>query len=208
MKRKSLSHNSTMLIGLTGNIACGKSTVLRQLSALGAYTIDADMRVHEILMRGAEAYSPVVEAFGQSILGEDGEIDRRALGRIVFADPEALRKLESITHPIVRNVIEQEIEASGAGVVVLDAIKLIESGWADRCDQVWVVTCEPRQQLERLMRTRGYTRDEAQMRIESQPPQEDKIARADLVIDNSRSLEDTRRQVREAWERCVLAVRD
>jgi dephospho-CoA kinase len=182
--------------------------VLRQLSELGAYTIDADQRVHDILMRGAEGYGPVLEAFGESILGEDAEIDRRALGRIVFADPTALRKLELITHPIVRKVLEREIAASSARVVVLDAIKLIESGWADKCDQVWVVTCEPQQQLERLMRTRGYSRDEAQMRIESQPPQADKIARGDVVIDNSGSKQNTRRQVREAWERCGLGDRD
>jgi dephospho-CoA kinase len=187
------------LIGLTGNIACGKSTVLRELAELGAYTIDADARVHGVLSRDGDAYAPVVEAFGPDILDEEGEIDRRALGRIVFADPGELRRLELITHPIVRRVMEREIREADAPVVVLDAIKLFESGWAERCDQVWVVTCRREQQLERLMRTRGYPREEAEGRIDAQSPQEEKVARAHVVIDNSGSLDDTYRQVHNAW---------
>src|SRR5687768_5882281 len=193
--------NSKLLLGLTGNIACGKSTVLRELAKLGAYTIDAAERVHSVLARDGHADEHVVRAVGARILGDDGEIDRRVLGRIVFSDAEELRRLEAITHPIVRKVLESEIEGASTRVVVLDAIKLIESGWADRCDQVWVVTCPPEQQLERLMRTRGYTKEEAEMRINAQPPQSDKVARADVVIDNSGTIEETRRQVREQWQR-------
>lgn len=196
---KAKSQNSKLLVGLTGNIACGKSAVLRELHRLGAYTIDADERVHTILLPDGDAYEPVIEAFGERILAAGGEIDRRALGRIVFSNPEALRRLEAITHPIVRRVMEREIENAPASVVVLDAIKLFESGWADRCDVVWVVTCNSEQQIERLMRTRGYSRQEAEQRIAAQSPQEEKVARADLVIDNSGSIEDALRQVREAW---------
>lgn len=195
-----------VLIGLTGNIACGKSTVLRELRALGAYTIDADERVHGILMRGGPAYEPVVEAFGSRILRADGEIDRRTLGRIVFADPTQLRRLEAITHPVVRRVLQQEINSAEAQVVVLDAIKLFESGWADLCDAVWVVTCKREQQIERLTRTRGYSREEAEERINAQPPQEEKVPRADLVIDNSGTLARTRSQVRAAWRDLIKSI--
>lgn len=189
-----------LLIGLTGNIACGKSTVVRQLQELGAYTIDADALIHEILKKGGAAYEPVVAEFGREIVGEDGEIDRRALGRIVFADPERLRRLEQIEHPIVRQVISDRIAGAPTDVVVLDAIKLIEVGWADKSDAVWVVTCTREQQLERLMQTRGYGREEADGRIDAQSPQEEKIARADVVIYNSGTKEQTREQVDAAWQ--------
>lgn len=195
-----MPYKGKTLIGLTGNIACGKSTVLRELHSLGAHTIDADRRVHDILLRTGQAYAPVLDEFGPAILDGSGEIDRRALGRIVFADPTALKRLEAITHPIVRRVIEAEIESADRPIVVLDAIKLFESGWADRCDAVWVVTCEREQQLQRLMQRRGYGRDEAEERIRAQAPQEEKVARADLVIDNSGSLRATRSQVRAAWQ--------
>ncbi len=195
-----MSYQGKTLIGLTGNIACGKSTVLRQLQALGAYTIDADRLIHDILRKDGDAYAPVVAEFGDGILGEDGEIDRRALGKIVFSDPAKLRRLEEIEHPIVRRVIEGRIGEAQQPVVVLDAIKLIELGWADRCDMVWVVTCRREQQIERLMRTRGYSQPEAEMRADAQSPQEDKVARADVVIDNSGDVNDTRSQVLRAWK--------
>jgi dephospho-CoA kinase len=196
-------YHSRLLIGVTGNIACGKSTVLRQLHELGAFVIDADAMIHHILRKDGPAYWPVVSEFGSGIVREDGEIDRRALGTIVFADPEKLKRLEEIEHPIVRRVIDEQIAEATKPVVVLDAIKLIESGWADKCDAVWVITCRPDQQLERLMSTRGYSREEAEMRISAQSPQEDKIARADTVIDNSGTLNQTRGQVLAAWKALV-----
>ncbi|HYO48962.1 MAG TPA: dephospho-CoA kinase [Chloroflexia bacterium] len=195
-----MPYHGKTLIGLTGNIACGKSTVLRQLRELGAHTIDADMLIHAILRKGEPAYWPVITEFGPGILDAEGEIDRRALGRIVFADPERLRKLEEIEHPIVRRVIDQEIGDAQESVVALDAIKLIESGWADKCDVVWVVTCPRDQQIERLMQTRGYTPEEAEMRIGSQSAQEEKVRRANVVIDNAGTIEELHRQVLEAWE--------
>ncbi|HEY0070033.1 MAG TPA: dephospho-CoA kinase [Chloroflexia bacterium] len=189
------------IIGLTGNIACGKSTVMRRLRKLGARTIDADALIHVILRRGGAAFEPVVAEFGEGILGSDGEIDRRALGRIVFSDPARLKRLEEIEHPIVRRMIEEEIRTAAERVVVVDAIKLFESGWAARSDRVWVVTCRRDQQIERLMSTRGYSHEEAEMRIDAQSPQEEKVARADTVIDNSGTLEETFRQVDAAWEK-------
>jgi dephospho-CoA kinase len=173
--------------------------VLRKLARLGAHTIDADRRIHDILRQGGPAYEPVLAEFGPRILGVDGEIDRRELGRIVFADPAKLRRLEEIEHPIVRAVIEDEIRAAEKPVVVLDAIKLIESGWADKCDAVWVVTCRREQQIERLVTTRGYSPQEAEERVNAQSPQEQKVKRADVVIDNSGSIEETMSQTLAAW---------
>jgi dephospho-CoA kinase len=187
------------LIGLTGNIACGKSTVVRLLRELGAYTVDADSLIHVMLKRGGAAYEPVVAEFGEGVVGGDGEIDRRALGRIVFADPERLKRLEEIEHPIVRRMIEDEIRTAPSDVVVVDAIKLFESGWAERADTVWVITCRRDQQIERLIRTRGYSPEEAEMRVNAQSPQEGKAARANTIIDNSGTLKHTRAQVEAAW---------
>jgi len=196
-----MPYHDKYLLGLTGNIACGKSTVLRQLRELGAYVIDADELIHVILRKGGPAYEPVVAEFGPGILREDGEIDRRALAAIVFSDPEKLRKLEAIEHPIVRRVIDENIVDAPKPIVVLDAIKLIESGWADKCDAVWVVTCRREQQMDRLITTRGYSREEAETRIDAQSPQQTKVDRADIVIDNSSTLEQTNAQVLAAWKR-------
>jgi dephospho-CoA kinase len=200
-----MPYHGKTLLGITGNIACGKSTVLRQLGELGAHTIDADALIHKILMKGGAAYDPVVAEFGPGILDGNGEIDRRALGTIVFSDPARLRRLEEIEHPIVRSLIDEEIRAARGDIVVLDAIKLIESGWADRSDAVWVVTCRRDQQIERLMHTRHYSSEEAETRVNAQAPQETKVARADVVIDNSGRLEATRSQVLQAWQSLVSA---
>ena len=194
-----MPYHGKILVGLTGNIACGKSTVLRRMRELGATTIDADRMVHAILRKGGPAYAPVVAEFGESILDKDDEIDRRALGKVVFSDPAKLLTLEEIEHPIVRNLIEEEINNAPERIVALDAIKLIESGWADRCDAVWVVTCTGDQQIERLMRTRHFSREDAELRVNAQSPQQDKVARADVVIDNSGSLELTFRQATDAF---------
>jgi dephospho-CoA kinase len=192
------------LIGLTGGIACGKSTVVAMLTALGARTIDADRVTHQVQRPGTPVYERIVAAFGQRVLtAPGGPIDRRALGAIVFSDRAALARLEQIVHPAVRAEIRAFI-AESDGVVVIDAIKLIESGWADECQQVWVITCEEPQQIERLMTTRGMSEEEARQRVAAQAPQSSRLARATVVIDNSGSQEHTRSQVEAAW-RGVLA---
>ncbi|MDQ6695509.1 MAG: dephospho-CoA kinase [Chloroflexota bacterium] len=198
-------HGKT-LIGLTGNIACGKSTVLTQLERLGAYTIDADRLIHTILLKDGAAFAPVVAEFGDSILLLDGEIDRRALGKIVFSDPTKLRRLEEIEHPIVRRLIDEAIGAAQSAIVVLDAIKLIEAGWADKCAQVWVVMCPPDQQIARLIETRGYSQEEARMRVAAQSPQADKVLRADVTLDNSADPEHLSRQVDSAWRTLISGL--
>jgi dephospho-CoA kinase len=205
-----MSFNGLYLIGLTGNIACGKSTVVEMLRELGARVLDADRVTHELQRPGEAVYARIVAAFGAGILAEPGgPIDRRRLGAIVFADPAALRRLERIVHPAVHARILAWLdglrdEAPGNvhpfTVAVIDAIKLLESGWKPICHAIWVVTCAPEQQIARLVASRGLGEDEARARVAAQPPQADKVAQADVVIDNSGTLDATRRQVEAAWQ--------
>lgn len=192
-----------VIIGLTGNIACGKSLVAKMLAQLGAEVLDADNVVHELMAHDPEIQQRIVEEFGKEILGADGQIDRGKLGAIVFADPVALAKLESILHPPVGERIEKAIRESRAPGFVIEAIKLIEAGLYKRCDSVWVVTCRPEQQLERLVRDRGLSPEEASIRIKAQPPAEEKVKFADVVIENSGTIEETREQVKREWERLL-----
>jgi dephospho-CoA kinase len=200
------------IIGLTGNIACGKSAVLEMLRKPGADVIDADRVVHKLMEPGGTIYGPVVEAFGEEILAEpDAQgvraIDRRKLGALVFANPEQLRRLEQISHPRVRVDLLRQIQAGTAPVLVLDAIKLLEGGLADAADAIWVVTCPPEVQLERLMKRNNFSREEALLRMQAQPPQEEKVARATVVIDNGGTLAETGRQVQAAWEQIKMPDR-
>lgn len=194
------------VIGLTGNIATGKSTVLEMLKALGAEIIDADALAHEVIAPHTPQWEAIVRAFGPKLLAPDGEIDRLALGEIVFQDPEALRRLEGIVHPGVDRQIRQAIAASERPVVVIEAIKLLEAGLIRQCDALWVVTASSEQQLERLMSKRGLSEAAARLRIEIQPSQEEKVALADVVIDNSGSLEETRRQVERHWRQIAESM--
>jgi len=191
------------IIGLTGNIACGKSTVAAILADLGAEVIDADSLVHRLMEPRTDTWHAIVRRFGQEILRPDGTIDRAKLGEIVFRDPAALADLEAILHPAARKLAEERIAASSRQVVVLEAIKLVEAGWHHQVDAVWVVTCRREQQIERLERTRGLSRAEAELRIDAQPSVSEKLKYATVVIDNSGTLEETRRQVKEAWQRTV-----
>jgi len=196
-----MNEQRPLLIGLTGNIATGKSTVARMLAELGAEVIDADHVAHQVMRAGSAANARIVETFGPKVLGPDGEIDRTQLGAIVFADPESLARLERIVHPATLEAIGRRVAASSADVIVVEAIKLIEAGMADAYVSVWVTTCPPKQQIYRLVDGRGLSRAEAEERVRAQPPQEDKIARADVVVDTSGSISWTRVQVQAAWER-------
>ena len=187
------------LIGLTGNIATGKSTVAKMLEELGATVIDADALVHELQRKGEPTYEAIVAAFGPGILDQAGEIDRKALGAIVFADAAQLRVLESIVHPAVLMESLRRLQAAETPVVVYEAIKLIEAGRAEMCDALWVVTARTEVQLERLMHDRHLSEAEARQRIEAQPPQSEKVKLATVVIDNSGALLETRQQVERAW---------
>ncbi|MEA3376647.1 MAG: dephospho-CoA kinase [Chloroflexota bacterium] len=194
------------VIGITDNIGTGKSTVARMLGDLGAEVIDADKLAHRVMEPGSETYARVVKAFGSRIVAGGGEIDRQELGAIVFSDPDALALLEEIVHPATLERIERRIASADADAVVIEAIKLIESGLADACDSVWVVTCRPDQQIERVVAQRDLSREEAALRVEAQGPQVEKLAHADVVIDNSGSLAVTRQQVRAAWDRVMAAA--
>lgn len=187
-----------LVIGLTGNIACGKSTVSGILTELGAAVVDADQVAHQALEAGTATAAEVLRAFGRTILNTEGQIDRRALGGIVFSDPAALRRLEAIVHPFVRKRMSEFVERS-TGIVVIDAIKLIESPLRTLCDVIWVVTCSERAEIARLVQRNGYSREEALLRLRAQGPQALKIAAADTLIENAGSLEELRSRVLAAW---------
>jgi len=190
-----------LLIGLTGNIATGKSEVARMLGALGAVIVDADRIAREVVQPGCPALDAIVRTFGPGVLLPTGQLDRPQMARLVFGDPVRLRQLEAIVHPAVREAMWREIRAQpDDAVVVIEVIRLFESGWDRHCDQVWVTHCSPEQQMERLMRYRGLSAEEARARLAAQSPQAEKLARADVVIDTSGDLHETRRQVMAAWE--------
>lgn len=198
---------SKTVIGLTGNIATGKSTVMRLLAGHGAFTVDADQLVHQLLDQNPVVQRQVVDRFGPQFQRPDGSIDRTKLGARVFPDPEALRDLERILHSRVGDRLNEIISQTDVKAIVIEAVKLLESGIDRRCDSIWVTHCREDQQVERLMETRGLARHEALVRVLGQPPQEEKLARADVVIDTSGSIEQTADQVQEAWQRCVRAER-
>ena len=182
-------------IGLTGNIACGKSTIGRLLVERGAEYVDADRLVHALLEAGTPENDRIVARFGPEIRASDGQIDRPKLGGIVFSDPAALADLEAILHPGVRAEIQRRLAASTAPIFVVDAIKLFEGGLAREMDRNWVVTCPREEQVRRLVATRGMTPEQAEVRIAAQGSQEEKVRQADAVIDNGGTLEDAVRQV-------------
>lgn len=189
------------VVGLTGNIATGKSTVMRMAADAGALTIDADKVVHHLLDTDASLQAEVAAAFGPALRRDSGAIDRTALAAIVFSDPDRLRELEQLLHPAVRRQIREQVESSDAKVVFIEAIKLLEGGLAQLVDQVWVTRAQRRTQIERLMVCRGMDAETAAMRVNAQPPQEAKVARADVVIDTDGTMETTREQFRMSWER-------
>lgn len=193
-------HPTPFVIGLTGNIATGKSTVMQLGAARGADTIDADQVVHHVLAHDATVKAAICDAFGADLFDVDGDLDRARLGRIVFADAQALRRLEAIVHPAVRGAITRQVRESDATIMLLEAILLLEGPLHALCDQIWVTTCSAETQLYRLMTTRQMTRDDARQRIDAQAPQADKIARADVVINTEGDMDATRRQFDQAWQ--------
>ena len=202
------------MIGLTGNIASGKSLVGQTLARLGAehgaemihgdvMHIDADRLSRQVMAPGTDVWQAIVDTFGPDIIAADGSLDRAKLGEIVFSDAAALARLEAIVHPAVIALTKERIaqaSSQNSPVVVVEAIKLIESGMVRQlCDVLWVVTAPREVRLERLVRQRGMDRATAQQRIDAQPPEAQKVAHADVVIDNSGTVEETVRQVERAW---------
>jgi dephospho-CoA kinase len=193
-------------IGLTGQIGCGKSTVAGWLAKLGARVFDADVLARDVTPPGSPELAAVVAEFGPGILRDDGSLDRGALGRIVFTDPAALTRLEAIIHPAVRPRILAaiaEAEREGPPAIVIEAIKLVEGGLATLFDEVWLVTCEPAEQLERLA-GRGETPSDAEARIAAQAGLVDRLrSSATRVIDTNGPIAAARSRVESAWAEAV-----
>lgn len=198
-----------IVVGVTGGICSGKSTVAALFKNLGAIVIDADQVAHELVEPDQPLFEAVASAFGREVVDANGRIDRRRLGGIVFADPEARKRLEAILHPAIIEECERRIRqagASGAAVCFVDAALLIESGWYTRCDAVILVEASEAVQLDRSVGTRALSRNEAIQRIRAQMPQDEKRRHAHYVIENDGPLEETERQVRAVWDQLSVKV--
>lgn len=194
------------IIGLTGGIATGKTTVARFLEELGAVVIDADQLARDVVAPGSPVLAKVVELFGPAVLAPDGSLGRQAVRGLVFGDPLKRKQLEAIMHPAIKVVSEQQLAAArarGAAVAVYMAPLLIEAGATDRVDEIWVVTLRPEVQLARLMARDNCSREQAGQIIAAQMPLTEKEGYGVVVIDNSGSLETTREQVRAAWQQRI-----
>ncbi len=191
-----------MKVGLTGGIGAGKSEVSRLLASYGAVIVDADKIAREVVEPGTPGLAAVVEEFGEDVLAADGTLDRPKLGALVFSDQEKLKALNAIVHPLVgARSAELEATAGPDAVVVHDVPLLTENGLAPLYDLVVVVDAAPQTQLDRLVRLRGMAADEAARRMAAQATREERLAIADLVIDNDGPLEALEPQVREVWKR-------
>lgn len=188
------------LLGLTGNIAVGKSTVLGMLEALGAAVIDADALVHELRAPGAAGYQPMIDLLGEDILQADGNVDRAKLAARAFGEPGVLRQLEALFHPLVQQEVAARVAASEKRVVVIEAIKLLEGRLKHDIEAVWVVDATPDTRIERLVTMRGLRRETAARRVAGQNPQAEKLAQADVIIHNDGDLDATWAQVIRAWD--------
>jgi dephospho-CoA kinase len=192
-----------LTVGLTGGIGSGKSEVSRRLAALGAIVIDADKVAREVVEPGTPGFAAVAAEFGKDVVRADGSLDREGIGRVVFNDPDALKRLNAIVHPLVGEriaAIMADVERDHPdGVVVYDVPLLVENNLQGGYDVVLVVAAERQTQLRRLVEDRGMTQDDAEARIAAQAPLEAKLAVADVVIDNNGSLEDLDRQVGQVW---------
>lgn len=198
-----MEQREKFIIGLTGNIGCGKSLVRSMLEVLGAQGIDADALSHEVIKPGGAAYQQVLDAFGDVTDAPGGTINRKKLGSIVFGNPKLMQRLEGIIHPIVIAESERLIRESDRNVIVLEAIKIMETSLASECDSMWLVTAPKELQLLRLMKTRGLSEADALQRIEAQTPQEIKMALADVIIVNAGSMDETWEQVVSHWMEVV-----
>jgi dephospho-CoA kinase len=199
----------TLRIGLTGPIGCGKSTIATALAARGGVVVDADRLSREATPKGSAALTAVEARFGPGVIEESGELDRAALARVVFADPGALRDLEAIVQPAVRPLIEKAVataESEGAPFVVIEAIKLVEAGYAAECDEVWLVTCSTEEQRQRLA-GRGYPVDDIERRIAAQGTElADRLRpSATRVIDASGTPEQSLRRAFEVLDAALTA---
>jgi len=200
----------TLVLGITGNIASGKSTVSRELARRGAIVVDADQLAREVVASGTSALKKIVEAFGKEILNNSGELNRDKLGQMVFADVKVRAMLNRIVHPEIAEKsvarLQELKQRTDIPLIVYEAPLLFEVGAESRVDQVLVVKIDPEEQLKRLRARDGLSDDAAQQRMVAQMPQQEKLSRADYVIDNSGSIEETLKQVDLLWPRLVVTV--
>ncbi|MBQ7138266.1 MAG: dephospho-CoA kinase [Clostridia bacterium] len=199
-----------LILGLTGGIACGKSTISLTLAELGAVIVDGDVLSRELTAENGPALPDIRRAFGDGVFHPDGSLNRRALGSVVFADDKARETLDDIMQPLLLTLILRAIEdarASGAAICVLDMPLLYEKGLERLCDRVWCAYVPREIQLERLMHRDGFTREEAESRLRSQLPADEKAARADVVIDTSSPIDYTKEYVISLYTQEVGAVR-
>jgi dephospho-CoA kinase len=191
------------IIGLTGGIGSGKSTVAAMLAARGAIVIDADRVAHEVYAPGTEGFDKVVARFGEEVLDGDGVIDRKALGAVVFGDPEALAELNAIIHPLVRKEVARRLleaaQRRPEATIVIEAALMTETGWTGGAGALWVVLAEPEVALQRLVRDRGMSEAEARLRIGAQATNEARRKHATIVIENNGTLEELGSAVDQAW---------
>lgn len=195
-----------LVIGLTGSIGTGKSEAARQLEILGASIISADQVGHEAYTPNTEAWEQVVDAFGDDILQDDKDIDRRKLGAIVFSDPSQLEKLNAIMHPRMARMVSDKIEVlrgQGVKVVVVEAALLFEAGWDTLVEEVWVTDTSEDIVVGRLKERNGLSEEEAKKRINSQMDRAERIERSDFVIDNSSDMAGLEIAIKELWDRRV-----
>ena len=196
------------IIGLTGGIACGKSTVSTELHRLGAHIIDADALAHELAQPNRPIFNAYVKRFGREIVTASGMLDRAAIAQRVFADPAVRAEVDAVTHPLIRTEAERRLQAAaqhGERAAVLDVPLLFEAGWDALADEVWVVVLPATEQLARLLtRNKSMDEGEARARIAAQMPLVEKCARADVVIDNSGTLEEMREYIGHLWRERVF----
>ena len=196
-----------LVIGLTGGIGTGKSEAARQLEELGALIISADQVGHEAYTVNTEAWEQVVATFGNGILQDDKEIDRRKLGGIVFSDPSQLKKLNQIMHPRMARIVSDKIEAfrgQGVDTVVVEAALMFEAGWDSLVEEVWVTDASEEIIIGRLRERNGLSEEEAKKRINSQMDRMERIGRSDFVIDNSGDMAELGTTIKELWDRRVV----
>lgn len=191
------------ILGITGNIACGKTAVGQMLLDLGVEKyLDADALVHQLYLSGQPVARELAATFGDAVMAPDGSVDRQALGKLVFRDPAALRRLEAIVHPAVGVAMMEVLSTvSPTGIAVIDAVKLLEGGSGALCQSKWLIICPEEQEMARLMARNGLSEAEARARLQAQPSNERRLPLVDEVIDNGGTLDETRRQVEAAFQR-------
>ena len=200
-----------IVIGLTGGIGTGKTEVSRILRGLGAAVVNADLAAHEAYSKGSEGWAEIVAAFGEGVLTAEGSVDRSKLAALAFEDETALARLNSIVHPRARTIVETELERlreEGAGVAVVEAPLLLEAGWTDMVDRVWVTVAAPSQAMERVSARSRLALSDVEARMSSQMPQEERVAFADVIIDNGSGICELEETVKAEWRSLTKGTRE